>query len=81
MGLNFDPNQDSSALISQIMQMLTDARVSSKTIQIHNNRALVDLDVEKSNDLNNWVIEETVTIDVPINPSSNSEFFRFKISE
>lgn len=81
MGINFNPNQDSDAAISQIMEMLTDARITSKTIQMDNNRALVDLDIEKSNDLNNWVIEERVTIDIPIDSSKNSEFFRFKISE
>ena len=61
-------------------QGITDLRPGSTILQIGpNNSATLELQIERSNDLNNWTTDtdDLVEVEIPIN--GDTEFFRFRI--
>ncbi|MGB0372044.1 MAG: InlB B-repeat-containing protein [Opitutales bacterium] len=77
---NFDPNVDYGALREIIESQLEDARVGSVTIDVVDDKVVLQLQIERSSDLlQSWTAapEDIVEIELPI--SAGREFFRFGI--
>ena len=60
---------------------IVDLRPGSTMIEIHNEQAIISMEVEQSEDLNNWTSGSSSTLQIPIDVEAGKKFFRFKMSE
>ena len=56
---------------------IEDARAGSSSIQTNNGTTTLLLQIERSEDLTNWTRSEEDLISVPVEVSTDSEYFRF----
>lgn len=75
----FDPTTDFSALISLLENQLEDARTGSTMIDVSGNNAILQLQVERSQDLIEWCQNPEDIIEVQIPLSEEKGFFRFSM--
>ena len=50
-------------------------------IEVENGQATLSMEVEQSDDLEIWTSGGTTNLQVPIDPNSDTKFFRFKMAE
>ena len=75
-----DPNVDHSLLSNAIVQSISDLRAGSTIIEVTNNQATITLNLESSDDLLSWAgTGDTATLQIPT--SSDTQFYRFKLSD
>ena len=60
---------------------IEDGRAGSSSIQVTNGTATLQLQIERSEDLNNWTSHQDDLISVPLQLNGDSQFFRFKMTE
>ena len=77
----FDPTVDYSNLINVSRQGMTDLRNGSTMIEIENGQATLSMELEQSDDLEIWTSGGTTNLQIPIDASSDTKFFRFKMAE
>ncbi len=77
----FDPAVDYSNLINISRQGMADLRVGSTIIEVEDGQATLSMEVEQSDDLEIWTSGGTTNLQVPVDPSSDTKFFRFKMAE
>ena len=58
-----------------------DLRAGSTMIVVENGQATLSMELEQSDDLEIWTSGSTTTLQVPVDPNSDTKFFRFKMSE
>lgn len=76
----FDPTVDYSNLANPFREGMTDLRAGSTIIQVTNNEASVQIQMEESSDLESWTeIGDAATMVVPAD--TDTKFFRFKMTE
>ena len=85
---NLDPTINSSDFISNInaygyysTEQISDLRPGSTMIEVQNGQATLSMEVEQSDDLEIWTSGGTTNLQVPIDPNSDTKFFRFKMAE
>jgi hypothetical protein len=85
---NLDPTINSSDFISNInaygyysTEQISDLRPGSTMIEVENGQATLSMEVEQSDDLEIWTSGGTTNLQVPIDPNSDTKFFRFKMAE
>jgi hypothetical protein len=86
-----NPNTDHRSLISALSagsfnalgyyssSQLEDARVGAVMIEANGSEATLQLQVERSEDLNNWTSHQDDLISIPLQINADSQFFRFAI--
>ena len=77
----FDPTIDFSPLISVMSQHLEDARTGSTMVNVNGSNALLQLQLQRSDDLSEWSKDPEDIIEVEIPMSPGKSFFRFAIPE
>ena len=76
----FIPTSDYNALRTETVNQMLDLRIGSTIIQVTNNEASVQIQMEESSDLESWnEIGDAATMTVPAD--SETKFFRFKMTE
>ena len=50
-------------------------------IEVQNGQATLSMDIEKSSDLSSWATDRTATVNIPIEEGSDTQFFRFKMTD
>ena len=76
----FDPTVDYSNLVISSRQGMTDLRAGSTIIQVTNNEASIQIQMEESSDLESWTeTGDAATMVVPAD--SDTKFYRFKMTE
>ena len=60
---------------------LRDLRAGSTMIAVENGTATLSMEVEQSDDLEIWTSGGTTNLQVPVDPNSDTKFFRFKMAE
>ena len=58
-----------------------DLRAGSTMIEVQNGQATLSMDIEKSSDLSSWATDRTATVNIPIEEGSDTQFFRFKMTD
>jgi hypothetical protein len=58
-----------------------DLRAGSTMIEVQNGTATLSMDIEKSSDLSSWATDRTTTVNIPIEEGSDTQFFRFKMTD
>ena len=58
-----------------------DLRAGSTMIEVQNGQATLSMDIEKSSDLSSWATDRTATVSIPIEEGSDTQFFRFKMTD
>ena len=75
-----DPNADHTLLYNAIIQSVADLREGSTIIGVIDNQATITLNLESSNDLISW-IETGNTATLQVSTTSDTQFYRFKLSD
>ncbi len=85
---NLDPTVNSSDFINNInaygyytTDQIKDLRAGSTMIEVEDGQATLSMEVEQSDDLEIWTSGGTTNLQVPVDPSSDTKFFRFKMAE
>jgi len=76
----FDPTVDYSNLVNASRQGMTDLRAGSTILDVSNNQATIQIQMEESSDLQSW--EDTgdpATMTIPAD--TDTKFYRFKMTE
>jgi hypothetical protein len=60
---------------------IKDLRAGSTMIEVQNGQATLSMDIEKSSDLSSWATDRTATVNIPIEEGSDTQFFRFKMTD
>jgi hypothetical protein len=60
---------------------IKDLRAGSTMIEVQNGTATLSMDIEKSSDLTSWATDRTATVNIPIEEGSDTQFFRFKMTD
>jgi len=76
----FDKDEDYNAFLSNANEHLTDLRVGSTMIDVSENQATIQLQMEESSDLQSWQDKgDPATMTIPAD--TDTKFFRFKMVE
>ena len=85
---NLDPTVNSSDFINNIngygyysTDQIKDLRADSTMIVVENGEATLSMELEQSSDLEIWTSGGTTNLQVPVDPNSDTKFFRFKMAE
>ena len=62
-------------------EQLVEARTGSTLINIENEQAVISMNIEQSEDLNNWTTKANHTVQIPIENNKGKQFYRFQVSE
>ena len=62
-------------------EQLVEARAGSTLINIENDQAVISMDIEQSEDLNNWTTKANHTVQIPIEDNKGKQFYRFQVAE
>lgn len=63
------------------VQEVKDLRPGSKLIAVENGQAILSMDVEESDDLDQWTVGGSTSIAIPIDNDAQTKFYRFKMAE
>ena len=63
------------------MNEIQDLRPGSTMIEVEDGQATLSMEVEQSSDLEIWTSGGTTNLQVPVDPNSDTKFFRFKMAE
>lgn len=75
-----DPTQAYTALVAEARRGLVDLRPGASLIERDGNGKLIlQLQLERSTDLQSWSTDPQNTVTTEITPSSNAEFYRFSM--
>ena len=85
---NLDPTVNSSDFINNInsygyytSDQIKDLRAGSTMITVEDGQATLSMEVEQSSDLEIWTSGGTTNLQIPVDPNSDTKFFRFKMAE
>ena len=62
-------------------EQLVEARTGSTLINIENEQAVISMNIEQSEDLNNWTTKANHTVQIPIENNKGKQFYRFQVTE
>lgn len=78
----FDPTVDYSNLVNASRQGMTDLRAGSTMVEVSNNQATIQLQMEESSDLQSWTeTGDTASMTIPVPAEAGTKFFRFKMAD
>ena len=63
------------------MNEIQDLRAGSTMIEVEDGQATLSMEVEQSSDLEIWTSGGTTNLQIPVDPNSDTKFFRFKMAE